>query len=824
MLDSRLRGNDRIDRNGATMKRCLLTALLMLMSIAGFAVTLNVAIDGSGQYTVIQDAIEVATNGDTVLVHPGRYIENIDYIGKSITVCSLEATTNDSTYITSTIIDGNRNGSCVAFRNAEQNASLRGFTLTNGSGFLTYDESTRGGGIMVYADCSVSLINCNIFGNYAGSGAGLSTLKCSVFLSGLKIHHNYAISHGGGISHVGASSHTPTIIYDPANRCSVFENYGAAPVDMSVIDIRADLTINLASITVNPPSTFYVGRHNNLSSLEQYHDIVFAIAGYREEVNHDIYVSHIGNDNNSGLSPGEAMKTITKAVHRIAADSLNVKSVFVMPGVYEEGANAQIYPIPVKSHTNIIGAGSGLVTLTSSIINTMGYPSYINSFKIKNSLIKGISMTEGVSSNRGGFKNASSQTGLRLSDIVISDMVSNKRGAFFIYELSYAEFDSLVVRNIVTPETGVELGRVFSCVISNSTFENIHSTYTSIETPGDDSWAMTVVRFRAEDSLTINNCTFRDISVQNNQSIFSIDNYLSTYDNVVDVVINGCLFEDIRTNDERGIFFGNNNLGSFKVSNCTFYNNYGSASAVGIWGKIAMRNNIFYNPDATEEICMYGYYPSSGIYSNLDFDYNNIRGGSASILNSDFLNTLVYGEHNLSDNPMFASTTIGNPNYLRLATGSPCINSGTPDTTGLSILPYDLAGNNRIWNDVIDMGCYEYGSVPYVGVDDPSIPSLAVYTLTAYPNPFQSFTNLKVDLSSYVSGSAKPIQNACVNVYNIKGQKVKSIELNPASKGEQLSYWDGRDANNTRCSSGVYILHLVVNGKQVSSRKVTLVR
>lgn len=98
------------------------------------------------------------------------------------------------------------------------------------------------------------------------------------------------------------------------------------------------------------------------------------------------------------------------------------------------------------------------------------------------------------------------------------------------------------------------------------------------------------------------------------------------------------------------------------------------------------------------------------------------------------------------------------------------------------------------------------------------------HLVSAYPNPFQSFTNLKVDLSSWVSSNSKPIQNACVNVYNFKGQKVRSIELNSSQKGEQLSYWDGRDANNTRCSSGIYILHLLVNSKQVSSRKVTLLR
>ncbi|MCD8478818.1 MAG: hypothetical protein LRZ88_00370 [Candidatus Cloacimonetes bacterium] len=169
-----------------------------------FAVTLNVAIDGSEQYISIQAAIEAASNGDTVLVHPGRYIENIDYIGKSITVCSLEATTNDSTYISQTIIDGNRNGSCVAFRNAEQNATLRGFTITNGTGFLTYDELTRGGGVLInnayMTEGSVSLTNCVITGNHAGMGAGISCLNASLQLSGVNIHHNYSLASGGGDS------------------------------------------------------------------------------------------------------------------------------------------------------------------------------------------------------------------------------------------------------------------------------------------------------------------------------------------------------------------------------------------------------------------------------------------------------------------------------------------------------------------------------------------------------------------------------------------------------------------------------------------------
>ncbi|MDP2173162.1 MAG: hypothetical protein Q8J62_05265 [Candidatus Cloacimonadaceae bacterium] len=105
--------------------RIVIIAVLLLCSYLS-AATLTVALDGSGQFTSIQTAIETANHGDMVLVHPGRYYENIDFIGKQITVCSLEATTGNTNYIGTTIIDGSGNGSCVAFRNAEQNGCSQG--------------------------------------------------------------------------------------------------------------------------------------------------------------------------------------------------------------------------------------------------------------------------------------------------------------------------------------------------------------------------------------------------------------------------------------------------------------------------------------------------------------------------------------------------------------------------------------------------------------------------------------------------------------------------------------------------------------------------
>ncbi|MCB5287800.1 MAG: T9SS type A sorting domain-containing protein, partial [Candidatus Cloacimonetes bacterium] len=103
-------------------------------------------------------------------------------------------------------------------------------------------------------------------------------------------------------------------------------------------------------------------------------------------------------------------------------------------------------------------------------------------------------------------------------------------------------------------------------------------------------------------------------------------------------------------------------------------------------------------------------------------------------------------------------------------------------------------------------------------------PEIPAISLTAYPNPFSAFTNIKVNLQASEGNGIKSMNDASITIYNLKGQKVKSIKLDPRKPGEQLTYWDGMDADNVRCSSGIYCINLMVNGRSVSSKKVTLIR
>ncbi|HPF12281.1 MAG TPA: hypothetical protein PKW08_06760 [Flavobacteriaceae bacterium] len=135
-------------------------------------------------YPTIQEAIDAASTGDVIIVANGTYYENIDFMGKDITVTSNYAFSGDLNDILTTIIDGSQPtdpdiGSCVSFKNGETNdAIIQGFTITGGSGTKTFNPSDNayfrtGGGILINE--SAPTIKYNIIkDNHCIAEAGVS--------------------------------------------------------------------------------------------------------------------------------------------------------------------------------------------------------------------------------------------------------------------------------------------------------------------------------------------------------------------------------------------------------------------------------------------------------------------------------------------------------------------------------------------------------------------------------------------------------------------------------------------------------------------------
>ncbi|MDZ4121851.1 MAG: FlgD immunoglobulin-like domain containing protein [Candidatus Cloacimonadaceae bacterium] len=61
-------------------------------------------------------------------------------------------------------------------------------------------------------------------------------------------------------------------------------------------------------------------------------------------------------------------------------------------------------------------------------------------------------------------------------------------------------------------------------------------------------------------------------------------------------------------------------------------------------------------------------------------------------------------------------------------------------------------------------------------------------------------------------------------IYNIRGQKIKTLQSAMQSKGEHALLWDGKDDSGKRCGSGIYIAKLKLTNKSPISRKLFLIR
>jgi hypothetical protein len=149
------------------------------------------------------------------------------------------------------------------------------------------------------------------------------------------------------------------------------------------------------------------------------------------------------------------------------------------------------------------------------------------------------------------------------------------------------------------------------------------------------------------------------------------------------------------------------------------------------------------------------------------------------------------GEGNITDYPQFVNPTEGaGLDYDGLSAdwslldSSPCVNTGTPDTTGLNLPATDLLGNPRIYGIRVDMGAIENQMV--VGL--PQNP-LVNARIQVSPNPFgQSFKVI-------APGRAK-ISSICL--FNQNGQQIATETRMPF---EQMLVFDLHNQ-----SPGLYLL------------------
>src|SRR5690606_3565305 len=304
--------------------------------------------------------------------------------------------------------------------------------------------------------------------------------------------------------------------------------------------------------------------------------------------------------------------------------------------------------------------------------------------------------------------------------------------------------------------------------------------------------------------------------------------YVEHWTHPVAVTIDGCIFKNNRNRAieivgkegdtvsvSNSLFY--KNLGSYGVgirkaregilyvTNCTITENHTSGNGVsgGIYisngqGEVHIRNSILYGNTS------YPYYNQNFYWSNTGLGSfgtqevtikNSIIGDSGGSSNWDADKFGIDLGGNLDIDPLFIDPE--NENY-RLNIGSPAINMGdnsffnATSTPDLSLFQKDLDGNNRIVDNVIDIGAYEFDET-LLSVNDFNV----INTIKIYPNPTSDYIYINIENSDIDS----------VKVYSMQGKEVLTTNT--------------KNVNLSDLSSGIYIVMVrSIEGKTYSVKIV----
>ncbi len=131
------------------------------------------------------------------------------------------------------------------------------------------------------------------------------------------------------------------------------------------------------------------------------------------------------------------------------------------------------------------------------------------------------------------------------------------------------------------------------------------------------------------------------------------------------------------------------------------------------------------------------------------------------------------------------------------------------------ILPALTSGKLRLVGRAADtLFLYEFDQL--VDVPQSSQPLPESFELSQnYPNPFNPTTTISYSLPRR--------SNVTIEIFNLLGQRIRTLVDESQSSGPHRVDWDGRDAAGKTVSSGVYLYRLKA-GESVQSKKMILLK
>jgi hypothetical protein len=764
----------------------IVTALLVLMSVSVMhAAFIIVGSDGSADAESIQAGINMAADGDTVLIAQGVWTGDVLIENKSITLGSFYIADGDTTHISRTIIDGEDLRTGIIVQNSGTATSplkISGLTIRNcrSNSYPLTEKYSNGGGISLMRSTAF-VEHCIIHHCRASYGGGVSAQYSYLTLIGNDIYLNHGLSGGGGLS---AFSPNSGITFDQFERNSIYLNTSSRGNDVTY-GVSCDPTViylERGSVLNNDPYFYYSPSHHPVHINQ----------GSISQVNQDLWVSPQGDNANDGLSPSAPLRNISYALAKVQPDGNSNPTVHVLPGRYSWSQTGEALPLQLKSYVNLIGE-----TMEEVILDAEHYGAYIMGYMAQDYLtIANFTLVNGFEKHSNLFWLDDHRDGetdkITVKNIHIKDSWAIG-GAFVIMSCHDLTVDNLIIEDSQVGN-GFVIWAYETGVFSNFRVQRLSATnydmYSSSCTGGGIS---------------------KPLRAASLNTTIDISNFLIT-----DIVDTSQFWPDITSGLAFTIEGGNCDL---TINNCTIANNSSVTQSGGLNLSLENTNieinNTIVTGNTPYEVATFAWDESS--YAGVTFNNCLITGGSDSFFHLSGSVTTTWGEGNLYGQPLFqGGDDIHDPLYYSLSSASAGIDAGTPDITELALPPYDLVGNQRVWNDRIDIGCFEFGSQPWVSNDDQVVQGLNQLTLHQnYPNPFNPTTTI-----SYSLPEATKMR---LDIYNLKGQLVKTLINTEVSAGLHSVVWNGKDMNNTAVASGVYF-YRVSSQNGIQTKRMLLMK
>jgi len=243
------------------------------------------------------------------------------------------------------------------------------------------------------------------------------------------------------------------------------------------------------------------------------------------------------------------------------------------------------------------------------------------------------------------------------------------------------------------------------------------------------------------------------------------------------------------------------------------YTNYGTGSAQLVW----MESDLAATTKPWKFVCLHEPGWSAGGHSNNTSVQNYIQPlceqyGVSIVFaghNHYYARAVVNDVHHVTTGGGGAPLYTPDPNYPNIVTATKTHHFCKVELDG-EVLNFKAVTPAGV---VID----SFNITPSVGVEEEEaellITDFVLYP--AYPNPFNPSTTL--------SFSIPTASHAELNVYNIRGQKVKTLVRGKLEAGHHQFSWDGNNDVGEKVSSGVYIFELQA-GDRIQGSKVLLLR